>query len=42
MATFKTLQKALLERALEGELGHHLGYRKSTLIVVMGIAQRPS
>jgi putative transposase len=29
MATFKTLQKALLERALEGELGHHLGYRKS-------------
>lgn len=29
MATFKTLQKALLERALEGELGYHLGYRKS-------------
>ncbi|OJV16081.1 MAG: IS256 family transposase [Alphaproteobacteria bacterium 33-17] len=29
MSTFKLLQKAMLEKALEGELGYHLGYDKS-------------
>ena len=29
MDTFRNLQKALLEKALEGELGYHLGYRKN-------------
>lgn len=28
MATFKTLQKALIERAMDGELAYHLGYKK--------------
>ena len=28
MATFRNLQKALIERAMEGELSHHLGYSK--------------
>lgn len=28
-ATFKTLQKALIEKALDGELAYHLGYNKS-------------
>jgi putative transposase len=28
MTTFKTLQKALIERAMEGELAYHLGYNK--------------
>jgi putative transposase len=29
MKTFKMLQKAMIEKALEGELGYHLGYNKS-------------
>lgn len=29
MTTFKTLQKALIEKALDGELAYHLGYKKS-------------
>ena len=29
MKTFKNLQKALVEKALEGELSHHLGYTKN-------------
>jgi putative transposase len=29
LTTFKTLQKALIEKALDGELAHHLGYKKS-------------
>jgi len=29
MQTFKILQKAMIEKALEGELGYHLGYNKS-------------
>lgn len=29
ISTFKTLQRALIEKALEGELTHHLGYKKS-------------
>jgi putative transposase len=28
MHTFKILQKAMIEKALEGELGYHLGYHK--------------
>jgi putative transposase len=28
LSTFKDLQKALVERAMEGELAHHLGYKK--------------
>jgi len=28
MATFKNLQKALIEKAMEGELAYHLGYQK--------------
>lgn len=28
ISTFKTLQKALIEKALEGELAYHLGYKK--------------
>lgn len=28
MSTFKTLQKALIEKAMEGELAYHLGYHK--------------
>jgi hypothetical protein len=29
MTTFKTLQKALIERAMEGELAYHLGFIKN-------------
>lgn len=29
MITFKNLQKALIEKALDGELAYHLGYQKS-------------
>jgi putative transposase len=29
MKTFKDLQKALIEKALEGELSYHLGYKKN-------------
>ncbi len=28
MSTFKSLQKALIEKAMEGELSYHLGYNK--------------
>lgn len=29
LAAFKSLKKAAIESALEGELGHHLGYCKN-------------
>ena len=29
MSTFKTLQKALIEKAMDGELAYHLGYKRN-------------
>ena len=29
MSTFKALRKAVIEKATEGELSHHLGYSKN-------------
>ena len=28
LSTFKVLQKAFIEKAMEGELAYHLGYKK--------------